>query len=918
MDAPHHAEALTRCVTILLCGKKLRCSSYIEIAMMKCCSRLSVLCGVFAGLATCLLAAEEPPTLRLPDTVAPTSYRVELSLDPSKETFSGHVSINVDVKQPVRTIWLNANHLEISDARLNAGGRGMTAKAAPSGEDFMGLHFDSEVPTGQAVIEIRYTGHVRQQDSSGVFHMKEGGINYLFTQFESTDARAAFPCFDEPSYKVPWHLSLTVPQDDVAVSNTPVANEETRGTEKVFDFKQTKPLPSYLVAFAVGQFDFVPAGYVGKNRAPVRIITPKGLGYEAKYAAEITSTILDREEEYFGIPYPYEKADQLAIPTTFGFGAMENAGLVTYAQTILLADPKIDTINRQRECASVEAHELAHQWFGDLVTTAWWNDIWLNEAFATWMEQKILAEWHPEWQTRVDDVNDKLGAMDQDSLVSARKIRQEIKTKDDISNAFDSITYSKGAAVIRMFESWIGSEEFRKGVHSYLTRYEFKNGTAPEFLDSISTATNKDVTRPFSTFLNQAGVPMLTTSLECNQGSPVLHIEQQRYLPLGSKGSTDQIWQIPVCARWGVGDSGTGACTLVTSAKTDWKLKGNGCPAWVQANNNAVGYYRVDYQGGLLGKLVQDDVDKRLNEPERVDFMGNASALAAGGKLPAADALGLVPVFRDDPERYVVQSVFDIATYPHEHLVSNDLLPNYHKFLQQNFDARARELGWTPKPGESDNTVLLRPVLVRGMATTGDDQKLAKEGQQLTLKWLNDPTSINPNMVNAVLGTGAYYGDKLLFGRFLDAFKNTNDRQQQQRILGAMRYFRDPGAIQEAFEVLLEGKIPMIQGLGLLFMGQGQASTRHMAFDFMKAHFDELAAKRPTGGGFDGGAVFPYVGASFCSEQEKQELHAFFEPRISQFTGGPRTLSNVLEQIDVCIALKKAQEPSVEAFLKKY
>lgn len=882
-------------------------------------------CKCFSALYTAFIfsltafAAEEPPTLRLPDTVSPNSYRVELNLDPKKETFTGHIAIKVDIKQPVQTVWLNANHIDVSDAKLAIGGKDMSAKAIPGGDDFVGLQFESAVPQGEGEIDIHYTGHVRQQDSSGVFHMTEGGNDFLFTQFESTDARAAFPCFDEPSYKVPWQLTITVPQQDDAVSNTPVANQATRGTDKVFEFKETKPLPSYLIAFAVGQFDYVPAGYVAKSHAPVRIITPKGLGYQAKYAAEITATILDREEEYFGIPFPYEKSDQLAIPTTFGFGAMENAGLVTYAQTLLLADPKTDTINRQRECASVEAHELAHQWFGDLVTTAWWNDIWLNEAFATWMEQKILAEWHPEWQTRVDDVNDKLGAMNQDSLVSARMIRQEIKSKNDISNAFDSITYQKGAAVIGMFESWIGSEEFRKGVHGYLTRYAFKNATAPEFLDAIGSATNRDVTRPFSTFLNQAGVPMIATSLDCSQGGPVLHMEQQRYLPLGSKGSTDQTWQVPVCARWGTGDTGTSACTLMTETKSDWKLKGAGCPAWVQANSNAVGYYRVDYQGGLLDKLVKGDVDKRLTAPERVDFMGNAAALARGGKLPASDALGLVPIFRDDPERYVVESAYSVATDPREHLVPDNLMPQYRKFLQQNFDARARELGWTPKPGESDNTLLLRPVLVRGMATMGGDEELAKQGRELTLKWFNDHNSIDPNMVNAVLGTGAYYGDKALFGRFVDAYKNTNDRQQQQRILNAMGSFRDPAAIQEAFDILLNGKIPMIESVYyLMFMGQGQESTRHMAFEFMKAHFDELAAKRPTGGGFDAGAIFPYVGASFCSEQDKEQLKSFFDPRVDKFTGAPRTLSNVLEQIDVCIAEKQAQQPSVEAFLKKF
>jgi len=748
--------------------------------------------------------------------------------------------------------------------------------------------------------------------------MTDNGTDYLFTQFESTDARGAFPCFDEPSYKVPWQLSLDVPQRDTAVSNTPVVKQETRGDRQVFSFKETKPLPSYLIAFAVGEFDFVPAGTAGKNHFPVRIITPKGHAKEAKYAAEITSTILDRLENYFGIPFPYEKSDQLAIPVTFGFGAMENAGLVTYSQTLLLADPERDTVNRQRECASVEAHELAHQWFGDLVTTAWWNDIWLNEAFATWMEQKILAEWKPEWQTRVEDVNAKLGAEREDSLVSARKIRQEIESKNDISNAFDGITYQKGAAVIGMFERWVGSGEFQKGVHGYLEKYAFRNGTAPEFLDSIASATNKPVTKAFSSFLNQAGVPLVSLALECNQDTASLHMTQQRYLPLGSKGSVDETWQIPVCVRYGTGEAGTNACTLMTQQAMDWKLKASGCPAWVEANDDAIGYYRTDYERKLLNALTTGDVEKRLNAPERVDFMGNAEALSSGGKLPAGDALALVPKFHSDPERYVVESALNVALGPRLHLVPENLIPNYQRFLRQNFDARARELGWTPKPGESDNIRLLRPVLVGDMATVGGDEQLAREGRELTDKWLDNHDAVNPNVVNAVLRTGAYYGDKALFDRFLDAYGKSKDRQIQQHLLVGMQSFRDKDAIETGMEAVLSGKIPFIQGLALLFSGQRQASTRHMAFDFMQAHFDEIAAKRPTGGGFDAGAVFPQVGASYCDPESEEKLRSFFNPRVDKFVGAPRALSQVLESVNVCIAEKQAQQPSVEEFLKNY
>ncbi len=855
----------------------------------------------------------------MPDTAAPTSYNVELSLDPAKTTFSGKIAIKLDIKQPLETLWLNGAKLEVQSAQLKAGGKTYNAKSTPAGSDFLGLHFDSQIPTGNAEVQISYTGQVRQQDSSGVFSMEDNGNKYIFTQFESTDARAAFPCFDEPSYKVPWQVTVTIPQQYTAISNTSPANESAQGDQKVIAFKQTKPLPSYLVAFAVGQFDFVPAGNAGRNHVPVRIVTPKGHADEAKYAAEVTATILTRLEDYFGIPYPYDKSDEVAIPVTFGFGAMENAGMVTYAQTIILANPARDTENRRRGYASVAAHELAHQWFGDLVTTAWWNDIWLNEAFATWTEQKILAEWKPEWRSRVEDVMDsKIGAEHADSLVTARKIRQEIKSKDDISNAFDDITYQKGASVIRMFETWMGPEQFRKGVQAYLKQYAFKNATAPEFLDSISSASGKNVTAAFSTFLNQPGVPLVSASLDCTQGKPVLHLAQQRFLPLGTKAEANQLWQIPVCADYETGNGREADCMLLNQPTADWSLTAKTCPAWVDLNQNAVGYYLVDYDAKLRHDLTAGDAEHRLNAPERVDFMGNAQSLTTGGKLPAADALQLVKVFHNDPERYVVSSALELALYPRTQMVPENLQPKYIRFLQDNFKARAHQIGWIPQPGESDDVHLLRPQLLRAVATYAEDQDLAKQARELTEKWFENRNAIDASIVTAVLGTAAYFGDKALFERFLAQLQKTQDRQERGRILAAMVRFRDREAVQAGMEAVLSGKIPFMEGVSLLFAGQGEPSTHHLALDFMKAHFDEIAAKRPTGGGFDAGSVFPYVGASYCSAEDKQKLQDFFQPRVDKFTGAPRTLSQVLETIDVCTALKTAQEPSVVAFLQNY
>lgn len=884
-------------------------------------SRLSAGLPVLALFCSGAFAANQPPKLRLSEVenIAPTSYRAELTLDPEKDDSRGSVTIRVDVKEAVQTIWLNQERLTLQSASLKKGAKTFTAKIVPGGDDFVGLEFDSKIPEGPAEIHIEYTGTVVTKNSAGVFRQQDNNTWYLFSQFEPSDARAAFPCFDEPSYKTPWQLTLHVPAQDSAISNTGVVSEKTEGAMKTVVFRETKPLPSYLVAFGVGPFEFVDAGKAGKNQVPVRIVVPKGHADEAKYAAEVTATIISRHEEYFGTPFPYDKADQVAVPDTSGWGAMENPGMVTYAQNIILAKPGTDTVFRQRGYASTAAHELAHQWFGDLVTTAWWDDIWLNESFATWMEQKLIAEWKPEWETRVEDVGSKLFAAGRDSLISSRKIRQEIKTKDDINDAFDgAITYAKGAAVIGMFEQWMGEKEFQKGVQSYMKQYAFRATTLGDFLDSLSSASKRDVNKPFSTFLNQPGVPVISMALDCKQDAPILHMEQKRFLPLGSKGSADQLWQIPVCIRYNTAEGDKNECTLMTEAKTDWKLKSKGCPNWVQANNKAEGYYRVDYQGGLLAALSSGDVEHRLDAAERVDLMGNAQALSRAGKLSAADALALVETFHGDPAREVVDSAVNLALAPRAYLVPTNLKPNYQRFLLKNFQARAHELGWTPRAGESDNVKLLRPNLVPVVATLGGDEQLAAEAKALTDKWFADHNSIDPNLVDAVLNTAGYYGDQALFDRFMAEFKKTKEKQVRSQLIGAMGSFRSKAAIESGMNALISGEVPFMEGPFLLFNGQGDASTRKMPFEFLKAHFDQVVAKMPTGGGFDFGSVLPQVGASYCDADSKHELDEFFRPRIDKFTGGKRTLDQVEESIDLCIARVEAQKPSVIAFLEKY
>jgi cytosol alanyl aminopeptidase len=868
--------------------------------------------------AATLLAAAEAPKLRLSEAqqIAPTGYRATLSLDPAKDDFDGSIQIRVDVRKATPVVWLNASRITVKTASVTAGGKKIAAKAEPVNDQFLRLDLASELPPGAATIDLAYTGKIRAGDTAGIFRTEDKGNRYLLTQFQATDARTAFPCFDEPGYKVPWQLTIRVPAGQKAVSNT-TAKETTAGGVTTHAFAETKPLPSYLIAFGVGPFEFVDAGRAGVNRVPIRIVTPKGRAAEAKYAASVTATIITRLEEYFGTPFPYEKSDQVAVPTQ-GFGAMENAGMVTYAQNILLADPARDTPNRQRNYAIIAAHELAHQWFGDLVTTEWWDDIWLNEAFATWMEQKLVREWKPEWKMEMDDVSSKLGAQRQDSLMSARQIRQPIESNDDIQNAFDGITYQKGAAVIGMFEQWMGPETFRRGVQAYMKRFAHRTATSGAFLDELSGASKLDVAKSFSTFLNQAGIPMVSVTLDCGGAAPVLHLEQSRFVPAGSKAPGDQTWRLPVCVGYGSGDHRASDCALMTEARMDLPVaKLGSCPAWVNANEQAKGYYLPEYRGGLLDALIGAG-QRHLSPAERVDVIGGASLLSRAGRLAAAQSLRLVEAFHADPERKVVESALGMATAPRMNLVPEHLAPNHERFVRKNFQARARELGWTPRANDPEDVRLLRGGLLAAVATVGGDRALADEARRLAERWLEKRDSVEAEVLGSVLQAAGFHGDLALMQRFLAAYQSTQDRQDQQRLMNAMLAFRDPKAIKAGMQAVISGKIPLQDGFTLILSaGRRSAETIRLPFEFVKTHLDEIMKDKPNIFGFDFGGFLPRVGEPFCDARSRADLQAFFGPLVGRYTGAPRALAQTLESIDQCIANKAAQQPSIIEFLQQ-
>jgi alanyl aminopeptidase len=852
-----------------------------------------------------------PPDLRLPTNVRPTRNAVELTIDPTTEDFTGSITTSLEVTTPTDVIWLNADELTVATATVTQRGVAQPATATTPKPGYLALALPHALAAGPATLAITYRGKMHKNDGDGIYTALEAGAWYAFTQFESTDARQAFPTFDEPSYKVPWQLTLHTKADLVALANTPITAERPEaGGMKATVFAETPPLPSYLVAFAVGPFEALPAGKT-PGGAPIRIVFPRGRAADAAYPAKITAELVARLEAYFGTPYPYAKLDLLAV-SVFNASAMENPGLITFRQPLLLTKPAELTVQRQEAFAITAAHELAHQWFGDLVTLGWWDDTWLNESFASWMEAKVVAPWQPAWDLDIDAVVGRSRVMQEDSLDSARAIRQPIVTAGDINSAFDGITYGKGEAVLRMLERWIGPETFQRGVRAYLAAHAGGNATYDDFVGAMSKAAGKDLTPLFDGFVKQSGLPEVTVDLTCAKGKPpTLTLAQRRYAPTGSKIDPQRTWSLPICVRWGAGKATGRDCTLLTTATGELPLSAKACPTWVLPNEAELGYYRLRLQPGVLQPLLAH-AQAALTVGERVGLIGDLSAMVAAGALPRSAALATVGELAHDKSRHLVDASLALVTGLDE-LVSDALRPNYQRFLRKLYQPRARELGWQPRPGEGPDTKQLRPELLELVAGDGEDRQLIDAGTKLAWAWLDRHDALAPELVNTALAVAARYGDQRLFDRLHADAKRATDRAEQGRLLRALGAFTAPALVEQALALTLSDEFELRESSALLQGAMADPRSRMTAYRFVQQHFDELSAKLPP-------LYRPYMAmfiVPLCDEAQRADAEAFLTPKMAGLPGGPLALKQALEELSLCAAGRKVQAPSIEAFLRK-
>ncbi|HEX3682260.1 MAG TPA: M1 family metallopeptidase [Bryobacteraceae bacterium] len=865
-------------------------------------------------------AQKDAPKLRLPTTVRPVRYSADLRMTPGQDRFTGSIAIELEISQPVSTIWLHAKSLSFEKLTMHIADRDEPAQAIPGVNDLIAVTAAGTLPAGHATLQIAYSGEISRTLTDGAFQQQQGTDWYIFTKFEPVTSRRVFPCFDEPSFKVPWQLTLHVPKNLKAFSNTSIVSEqgETNGTKAV-RFEETKPLPPYLVAFAVGPFDVVETEPVGKNRRPSRIVVPRARASEAAYAASITPKLMAMLEDYFGMPYPYEKLDQIVVPLTTAWGAMENAGLIAYGD-FLLSPKEQDTELRQRSRAGTMEHEMSHQWFGDLVTTAWWDDIWLNEAFASWLSSKLLDEWKPEWNIKAD-ASRSLNVLRADSLTTARRIRQPIEAPGDIANAFDGITYGKGEAVIAMFENYMGPLDFQRAIRLYLLQHAWGNATSADLLATLDSV-SQGVGPAFSTFLNQVGFPLVSMKLGCitEQMSSVsdtfarLQFEQQRFVPAGSQANRSAAWDVPVCASW-EDEAGTHHdCKLLTGPTQPIKLNGaKGCPAWFFADWNAAGYYAVSYDARRADGLMKRGLS-HLKPDESAAALRNIQLMFSSGVGDPEQQLASVSQFSHSSDPGLVrQAAGTIAGL--SDFVPGDLSRKYERLIRSLYDARARELGWTPHAGESQETRLLRIEIVPLAATYGADPELSSQATLLAREWLNNRQALDSDMVEPVLSTAAWNGDRAFFDRLVDENKGDKIQRERSWMITALESFRDPAITRARLNLMFGAGIDPRELQYMLFGAPPHA--RELVWDFARQNFDRLNATLPGARGIPFGALVPLTASGFCDAAHRQQVQSFFQPRIATLPGGARNLANTVERIDLCSARAAVVRPAIVTFLNE-
>jgi len=776
---------------------------------------------------------------RLPTSVVPFAYDLVLEPDLDSAVFTGEVVILVDVVDATSDVVLNAIDLQIDSAEVD----GQTAQVTLDAEHERAiLHLQLPLQPGPARVQIHFRGVLNDKlhgfyrstfkDSTGVEH------TIATTQFESTHARRAFPCWDEPSSKATFAVTLVVPEGLLAVSNASVRSEELTGDgRRRVAFDATMKMSTYLVAFIVGPL--IATEPLDIDGVPLRVIAPPERLALAPFALEAGAAALRVFTDFFGIRYPGDKLDLVAIPD-FAFGAMENLGCVTFRETALLVDRAQGSQADLQRVADVVNHEIAHMWFGDLVTMKWWNGIWLNEAFATFMELKATDAFRPEWDRWTSFGVERAGALAIDSLAATRPIEFPVVSPADAEGMFDILTYQKGCAVMRMLEQYVGEDGFRDGLRLYMATHAYGNTETGDLWDAIELATRQPVRSMMDSWILQGGFPLVTATLAADGTAVVLRQERFR-LQADAAAVDGPLWSVPVVLRSSTGDvhkillDGISA-TIPLDVKADWLV----------VNAGASGFYRVRYASGLLRALLDDLASARLSPLERHGLVNDAHAAMLSGQAPVTDLLEVVRALAGDDDPDVWTALAASLSLLARVARGSEAEPLLAALVGEVAGPALGRLGWEPVEGESDRSAALRGVLISLLANAGRDAVTQSRAKTLFDAWLVDRSSVPPDLVGPVLHTVARLGDPADYERILERFRAAATPQEEVRALAALSSVEDPELFARTIELYLSTEMRTQNAPMVLAAALGSAVGGRAAWEAVRSRWVEINERYPS------------------------------------------------------------------------
>lgn len=859
------------------------------------------------------LAEKEPvPLGQLSRIVVPSAYRLTLVIEPKKTRFSGHTEIDVTFAKARRSFFLHGLDMHVSRVALKTKA-GKTVSGHYAQVDDTGVArviLDDQVPAGPATLYFDYDAPFNLS-LSGLYKVMDGGEAYAFSQFENTDARRAFPSFDEPGFKTPFDIKVLAPSGDKVVSTTPIVSQSKAANGLTrFVFDRSKPLPTYLIAFAVGPLDIVDGGDVPANahRAhPVHLrgVTTKGKGNQIRYQLSLTPKIVEALENYFSIAYPFQKLDILAVPD-FAAGAMENAGAITYREQLLLM-PENAPLDQRRNGLAVQAHEVTHQWFGDLVSPRWWTDIWLNESFANWLENKTSQTVKPEWDFSRAAVVNGTTVMDLDELASARQIHQPIKTNNDIDNAFDSITYDKGNAVLAMFENYLGEEAMRRGVVAYLNRYALGNASTDEFIRTIAQTTgHPEIVAAFNSYIDQPGIPNLQLSVTCTPQAATAHIVQSQYTQIG-RMPTNKRWEVPMCLLVQPGAKKT--CELVSAASVDVAL-GTVCPTSVMPNEGGGGYYRFAVEEKAWMPLIQ--ASPAMSPADQLTLVHNVNAAFHAGNATAADLLAAIAFTAPSASFDLLEADRVIL-----HKLRATVLPAdqtaYRAFVAKHFGPRLAVIGLAGNATEPPTNATVRQHLAELMVEEARDPAVIGALTQGANAYLDSGGKnlggISIDLVREALRAGVLSLGTPFAERLLTTFLNSRDEYLRRSLIYAMAVSEDPAFLKKFLNIGLTSQTRVGELRYLYVYPQVEPVALPVLWSWFKTNFQTLVG-RVTVFGMSRSLG---LGGEMCSAEMKKDFNAFFGPKNAKLPGSDRPYALANEKIDRCTAFKQMKGAEIDA-----